>query len=203
MPKAANVSPREEPPDLRARLIGAAGAILASEGIEALTLRAAARSSGVSHMAPYRHFASKDELLAAVAEGGFRALTAAMDRAGRDGSGVAYVEFALAHPALYRLMFGPNLVPHERFAGLADAGQEAYGRCIAATTTNPCGPETQDGSHDPVAGIALWAAVHGLASLAIDGLVPLPESPEDRRQLIGDVLRRSSGPGAPAISPAS
>src|SRR3990170_140547 len=120
---------------LKTRLVMVARELLEREGLEALTLRAAAREAGVSHMAPYRHFESKDDLLAAIAEQGFLALTQRMDDAAarhgkrpqsRSGVGVAYVSFALDNPALYRLMFGANLAPRERFPGLVAAGAKAF-----------------------------------------------------------------------------
>ena len=64
--------------DLRNALIQAGLAILAEEGTHALSLRAAARRSGVSHAAPYRHFADKEALLAAIAEQGFNTLAASV-----------------------------------------------------------------------------------------------------------------------------
>ena len=64
--------------DLRAALVRSARTLLASGGPAALTLRAAARDAGVSQTAPYRHFASRDDMLAAVAEDGFRRLHARM-----------------------------------------------------------------------------------------------------------------------------
>ena len=64
--------------NLRRALLDAAIALIQSEGADALTLRAAARAAGVSQAAPYRHFTDKDELLAAVAEEGFRLMTAGM-----------------------------------------------------------------------------------------------------------------------------
>src|SRR5215467_12607566 len=67
--------------DLRAALIRAGLAILAEEGVQALTLRAAARRAGVSHNAPYRHFADKEALLAAIAEEGFIDLAARVEEA--------------------------------------------------------------------------------------------------------------------------
>ena len=168
--------------ELNRRLIKVARAILEKDGLEGLTLRAAARSAGVSHMAPYRHYESKDDLLAAVAEEAFKDLTGAMDRsadcdappkARLQGLCRAYLKFALANPALYRLMFGANLPNRSRFPGLVAACKECCARCVAVV-----GPEVgADGENLdlPRKAIATWSFVHGLASLAIDGLVPLPE----------------------------
>src|SRR5437764_560426 len=64
--------------DLKAALIDSALEILRKEGLEALTLRAVARRAGVSQAAPYRHFADRRALVAAVAERGFERMQAAM-----------------------------------------------------------------------------------------------------------------------------
>lgn len=95
-------------------LRAAARAILDELGPEIVGLRETARRVGVSATAAYRHFSSKEDLLASVAAEGFRELTAEMEAAaeGPDpliGLGLAYVEFALQKRGLFRLMFGPIL----------------------------------------------------------------------------------------------
>jgi AcrR family transcriptional regulator len=168
--------------ELDRRLITVAREILEREGLEALTLRAAARGAGVSHMAPYRHFESKDELLAAVAEEGFELLVKAMNGAGSKANGRqaeleslghAYVKFAMANPALYRLMFGANLPNRGRFPGLVEAGNAALQRC--AEVLGPDGQGDVGDKCGPRRAIAFWAFVHGIACLAIDDLITLPE----------------------------
>src|SRR6476659_4036663 len=94
--------------DLRNALIQAGQAILAAEGAAGLDLRKVARAAGVSHAAPYRHFADKQALLAAIAEEGFYQLTEGMDAAiGQAPASAAdqleqlahvYVQFAIDHP---------------------------------------------------------------------------------------------------------
>lgn len=182
MVREHEILPGQKREYLNQRLIKVARSILETEGLEALTLRAAARSAGVSHMAPYRHYESKDDLLAAVAEEGFADLTAAMDNT-VDGAADAqlrlralvraYLTFALSNPALYRLMFGANLPNRSRFPRLVAACHECCSRCIAVV-----GPEAGSDGKDlplPRKAVAAWSFVHGLASLAIDGLVPLPD----------------------------
>src|SRR5215213_3394269 len=73
--------------DLRAALIRAGTELLRTEGPQALTLRAVARSAGVSAAAPYRHFADRRALVAAVAEQGFRRLQEAMLEAVQSAEG--------------------------------------------------------------------------------------------------------------------
>src|SRR6185312_8546459 len=96
-------------------LLKTAGRMLEDQGPDALSLRDVARKLGVSHNAPYRHFATRDDLLAALATEGFRALgeatLKARSAAGPDDNavnwmGLAYIDFALKNPARYRLMFG-------------------------------------------------------------------------------------------------
>src|SRR5690625_1859557 len=103
--------------DLRETLCDAAEQLLAEGGTANLSLRAAARLSGVSQAAPYAHFKDKQALLAAVGTRGFNRLADYLSRAEHAGApsdrtrllGRAYVAFALDHPMLFRLMFGPEL----------------------------------------------------------------------------------------------
>src|SRR6266436_8330596 len=103
---------------LRDTLVDAAVALIARKGPQGFSLREVARRARVSEAAPYWHFANKEALLAAVAEAGFVALAAALEEVrGRIKEpsrrlrelGIAYVRFALAHPAHLRLMFGPEI----------------------------------------------------------------------------------------------
>src|SRR2546430_4292226 len=90
--------------DLRTGLLRAAGERLEKQGITALSLREAARRVGVSHNAPYRHFADREELLAALAAQGFEMLGQAMRGQTGRGMGEAYVRSALQYPQRFRLM---------------------------------------------------------------------------------------------------
>src|SRR5215510_3862713 len=103
--------------DLRRALIQAGLKLLGEGGVRQLSLRAAAELAGVSHAAPYRHFEDKDALVAAIAEEGFRLLTARMREeiaacpssdvlARLRASAVGYVSFAVEHPAYFRTIFG-------------------------------------------------------------------------------------------------
>ena len=152
--------------DLRAALVAAATAMLEEEGHEALSLREAARRACVSHNAPYRHFADREALLAAVAAEGFRALAVAMaaaSGAGRvalRGVGEAYVAFAVARPRLFALMFGAGL-DIAAHAELQEAMDSVFAHLAAGFGAR--------GGDDPrPAMIAAWSVVHGLAHLLID-----------------------------------
>src|ERR1700678_4666625 len=102
--------------DLRRALVQASLAIVGEEQDWTFSLREVARRAGVSHNAPYNHFADKRERLVAVASMGFERLRERMllaiagvknPKTALVRSGVAYVEFGLQNPAHYRLMFGP------------------------------------------------------------------------------------------------
>src|SRR5215469_1548797 len=130
--------------DLRQALVRSALEILSEAGVGGLSLRGAARRARVSAMAPYRHFADKEALLAAVAEYGFRELAtrltaaaepAADSRAGLAALGVAYVLFACEQPSLFKLMFGPTIEKKSVHPGLHDGGNacfDALQRAVAA-----------------------------------------------------------------------
>jgi AcrR family transcriptional regulator len=122
-------------------------------------------------MAPYRHFPDKEALLAAVAAEGFRDFAAALEAADRSAppdralleQGVAYVRFACAQPALFRLMFGP---PRQgAHPALKHDEAQAYG-VLAARVAAETPAALRQGRT-----LACWSVVHGLASLIIDGQI--------------------------------
>lgn len=164
--------------DLRRALMDAAVALIEREGPKGLTLRGAARLAGVSEAAPYRHFADKDALLAAVAAEGFREMTAYMREVGApledeplrrfERLGRAYVEFAAANPARFRVMTGPDVADVGAHPDLRDAGQECFGLLIESVAAAQAAGEIVAGDPKPLA-MGAWAMVHGLALLLIDG----------------------------------
>lgn len=162
---------------LRQALIDAAEAILERDGIQALTLRAAARAAGVSHAAPAHHFGDLAGLLSELAATGYDrfrgALLGAMDAASPGPAsrlramGRAYVAFARDHPGLFLLMFRS-----ERFDSRRPALQHAMAAAYAALAeaAAAAGSVPVEGSPDRLGAIAAaWAIAHGLAMLLIDG----------------------------------
>ncbi|MEP7297529.1 MAG: TetR/AcrR family transcriptional regulator [Burkholderiales bacterium] len=156
--------------NLRVGLLEAADAVLAERGAQALTLREVARAAGVSHGAPYHHFTSLNDLLAAVAQRGFEALGDAMAQAVAVADtrerllrvADAYVACARAHPERFRLMFGPLLARKEEHPALQAAAQRAFGFVLAAATAH----DKKNGGDLALAG---WSLAHGLSHLMIDG----------------------------------
>jgi AcrR family transcriptional regulator len=163
--------------DLRRALLQAALQTIQKKGVDALTLRAVGGNLGVSRTALYRHFADKSALLEAVAREGFRMLREATVEAwehggrGRDGfeaMGVAYVRFAVENPAHYRVMFGGSLSGGAVDPELAREGAAAFQALVDALMEQQRhGLIRQD---EPLQlARFIWAIVHGIAMLAIDG----------------------------------
>lgn len=157
---------------LRPALIEAARALLDEGGPDAVGLREAARRVGVSPTATYRHFRDKDALLAAVAAEGFREFAAALAEAGRRGEplsamGAAYVDFALARPGMFRLMFSPLMARREHYPELRAAADEAFAQLRRGVESR-----APEGEGVEAAAIAAWSLVHGLSHLILDGVLP-------------------------------
>ncbi|MBN1825213.1 MAG: TetR/AcrR family transcriptional regulator [Candidatus Eisenbacteria bacterium] len=163
--------------DLRQRLLETAEKILVREGVEGLTMRHLSEKVGVSHTAPYRHFADKTLLLSSVAEKGFlRLRNRLVEAAGDRGDGavarlerisLAYVEFAVENPSFYRLMFGTEAVTHSPPPELQAAARSAFE--IGIMTLKECQEEGSIRAEDPHLLTSLaWATIHGLSTLLID-----------------------------------
>jgi AcrR family transcriptional regulator len=166
--------------DLRAALVDAALAIVEREGMAGLSLRALARSAGVSPMAPYHHFADRAALLAAVAEIGFHRLyadklaalaTITDPQAALVAGSKSYVAFIIANPELYRLMKSPELADRARHPALATAAAAPAGRLRLLLQQLADAGRLQGVSPDAAAAM-LWSLVHGTGLLAIDGYIP-------------------------------
>lgn len=149
--------------ELKPALLAAAAQLLDEGGAALISLREVARRAGVSHNAPYRHFADRDSLLAALAEDGFRELGRRMDAetGGLAALGQCYVRFALEQPGRFALMFGAGL-DKTRYPQLQQAALALYRRLAQAVH------ETAPAREAEVATLAAWSLVHGLAQLLLD-----------------------------------
>lgn len=180
--------------DLRSALLVAAEAELAEHGIEAFSLRSVAKRAGVSHAAPAHHFGHVNGLLTALAAEGFRQFLAAQARreAAADpapqeqlvAAGLGYVDFAMARPTLFRLLFGSQR-PDYQNADLNAAAEAAY-RHLADQVGAAGGRGVADEA-------AIWAAAHGVADLLAAGRMKGLGSfaPADRDAVIATILRRA------------
>jgi AcrR family transcriptional regulator len=163
--------------DLRSALLQASLALIDESGIGALSLREVARKAGVSHNAPYHHFKDRGSLLAALVEDGFAALAqemadaraAAPDaRVRLEACGLAYIRFALKSPARFKLMFRPELTGTGAEAAVAPSSTAALDTLTTAIIEAQANSMAPAGDPKPLV-LTCWAAVHGLASLLLDG----------------------------------
>lgn len=157
--------------DLRAACLRAARDLLEEDGRAELSLRAVARRAGVSPTAPYRHFVDRETLVSAVAAEGYRELAGCLARAHPAPAtpadlaavAVAYVQFALAHPALFRVMFSEPCDPGNDERAAATAAVSAYVEALVRRAFPDVGNDAG------ALFTAIWALVHGLAFLHLDG----------------------------------
>ncbi len=160
--------------NLRRAVLDGALAAIAEHGPGALSLRDVARRAGVSHAAPAYHFGDKSGVLTAIAAEGFELLAAVTSAAGeRSGSlvegGMAYISFALEHPAHYAVMFRPDLYnPNdETLVRARTAGTDVLTQAVYRAL----GPEADEA--EVVGGVvASWSFAHGFASLWSAGNIP-------------------------------
>ncbi|MFK4107564.1 TetR/AcrR family transcriptional regulator [Streptomyces sp. NPDC002176] len=155
--------------DLRAACLRAARELLEEDGSAGLSLRAVARRAGVSATAPYRHYADRDALVSAVAAEGYRELAESLAAAHPDprtpdelaSVAVAYVRFALDRPAMFRVMFAEPCDPNSEERVAATAAISGYVRGIVQAAFPGADPDAL--------ATTVWALVHGLAFLHLDG----------------------------------
>lgn len=186
--------------DLRQALLDAAVALIAEHGLHGLSLREAARIVGVSHAAPYRHFADKNAMLIAIAQQGFAWLAEAGEAAMRgiddprqrlNAYGVAYVGFAVAHPVHFTVMFTEELSGDE---AAARAGSRSF-QLLVDASSRVVGP-----GHDPeLSAIAAWSWPHGLANLILTRRIPpaAVDTPEKVEALARRVIAQLDGKLSP------
>jgi len=176
--------------DLRAALMAAALSLIDRDGVKGFSLKDAAVMAGVSTAAPYRHFADKDALLAAIQVEGFGLFNAALSdafasavtaEARIEELGVAYVLFALRHPAHFRVMFGvrgTGAPPKQE-----NPDELASGFALLVRGVAELHPEaTAAVRHDMV--LACWSVVHGFAMLQMEtAFVGMTDLGEIERQV--------------------
>ena len=198
-------SDREKAPyhhgDLRRALLDAAEAELEAAGIEGFSLRKVAKRAGVSHAAPAHHFGTAAGLLTALAAEGFRRFVATQKRRQATfpgdpesqmvAAGLGYIDFAMDHNALFRLVYSSTRPDHQD-PDLDAASSKAFDylvECIKAITGTS--------AHSDVAAmmdaLAVWAMSHGLADLlSSQQMPPLSELRQERRDdALSAILRRA------------
>jgi AcrR family transcriptional regulator len=188
--------------DIKEACVKAAHKYIVKHGVEALSMREIARSVGVSHQAPYKHFANRDELLAEVMRRCFRAFADFLEsRDPKDDAeedleslGERYLQYALRHPLEYRLMFAvtwPDVASGSELNSDATYAFDILRRALRRLY----GPEVAERQID-MDSMYVWSSMHGLAMIMhssvmdhiqLDTAAP-QEVPEHVMQRICDAL---------------
>lgn len=176
---------------LRDELIEQAWSLVREQGVAALQLRALARKAGVTHGAPYHHFADKDALLDAMALESFGLLDSAVGKAAQRASnarerlglvGRAYIDFGVAEPDRLHVMFGLR-----RSAGSevtdGEVPRRAFGHLLNAITALQAEGGAPAGEPMPLA-LQAWSSVHGFAQLVSGGMLALSDFAATRDHLV-------------------
>ncbi len=190
-----NPPKRAEPGELRRRILDASVELLEGEGLAALSMREVARRAGVTHQAPYHHFADRESILAELVADGFAELARRLAAANAlpppagprqmlMASGAAYVGYAREHPGVFRIMFRPEVVDASRFPAACNAADAAYAQLRRMVVL-------VHGRDDDLLATMHWSLVHGLAGLMIDGGLAEKMPGEAARQShVADTLGR-------------
>ena len=186
--------------DLRSELLRTSRELLDESGPSALSMREVARRAGCPHQAPYHYFANREAILAALVREGFDELADRLAVAHEGlgsadlhavlvASGNAYVEFALRHPGVFRVMFRPDVCDPERFPEVVEAGGRARHE-LARLARAVMGDGAQFEAE-----VLIWSGVHGLASLLLDGpLLGEHETLSERMDFARRVTRLNAAP---------
>jgi AcrR family transcriptional regulator len=188
----------------RRRLCEAAEGLFAERGIEAVTMRELAQALGVSPMTPYRYFKDKDAILAAVRTAAFARFAARLETAmavpadplhRSRNAGQAYVDFALAEPLAYRLMFDLNQPTEGDYPELQAAIVRAR-RTMTVHVEAMIAAGLLDGDAELI-GHLFWSVLHGMLMLQLTGKLSPAIDPARLRALALTTLVRGLGIAAP------
>ncbi len=164
--------------DLKTSLIREALNFLKKNPASQLSLRELARKLKVSHMAPYRHFKTKEDLIAEIIEKGFQALTLKFDEAKTQANGdfqqimnlfgKVYIRFCLENPEQVRLMFSGLLCDPEQYLSTHQAGQVAFSRLLELIKWGQENGHLRPNDDPYLLSLMIWSSVHGSAMLMLE-----------------------------------
>lgn len=208
MPRARKSRPEQpvEPPaDVREACVAAARDVIAEHGVEALSLRDVARRLGVSHQAPYKHYPSRDHLLAEVMRRCYEDFARQLDARPRfeaperdlGSLGEAYLRYAAAHPLEYRLMFG---TPWPAAADHPDLVREAVHAfdVLRGVLRRMHGSGAGRAARVDLDAMFIWSCMHGVASISHgDVMSQLRLAPKVQGQATAHVMQMISRALAP------
>ena len=166
--------------DLKNALIKAGVDILAKDGVSGLSLRKVASKAGVSHAAPYSHFADKQALIAAISTEGFRQLYERVSavaeeyktKPSRQLFEVAwtYVQFALDDRDRFKVMFSGILEKEREYPEFVAEAQRNFQLVKMIVEANQAAGVLRSGPSDLVA-LSAWGIIHGFVMLLLEGQI--------------------------------
>ena len=167
--------------DLKNALIAAGIEILARQGVHALSLRQVALKAGVSHAAPYAHFADKQALIAAISTAGYQKVQERVENVlneyGNDPvqllvrTGWEYVQFAMTEPEHFKITFSGMVEKEKDYPALVEAAQKSFSLLVQIVAQCQAAGVLRPGSADLTA-VSVWGAIHGFVMLSLEGQVP-------------------------------
>ncbi|MBN1375735.1 MAG: TetR/AcrR family transcriptional regulator [Dehalococcoidia bacterium] len=166
--------------DLKNALIKAGIEILSKDGVPGLSLRKVAQKAGVSHTAPYAHFADKQALIAAISTEGFRKIYKHLHRAIShhqdqplqqlvEGAW-AYIQFALTDPAHFKVTLSSAIEREKDYPAYVEMSRKSFGLVTHTVESCQAAGILRQGPAN-VTAISVWSIVHGFISLLLEGQV--------------------------------
>ncbi len=166
--------------DLKNALIQAGIEILSREGIEALSLRKVAKRAGVSHSAPYAHFADKQALVAAIAAEGYKKLYEALFAAQNPqddplarlmATAHAYLQFALDEPDHFKITFSGSVETEQNYPEYVEQSKQCFG--LVVTVVKACQSIGLFAANDTqLVAVSIWSCIHGFVQLLLANQLP-------------------------------
>ena len=167
--------------DLKNALIQAGVKILSKEGISGLSLRKVARQAGVSHAAPYAHFADKQALIAAISTEGYKQLYTRVEKVRKTyasdpaqlliETAWSYIDFGLNEPDRFKLMFSSVLEKEKDYPDFVHFSKKNFAQIVSVIAACQEAGILRAGPSDLMA-VSVWSAVHGLVMLYLEGQIP-------------------------------
>ena len=167
--------------NLKNALIKAGVDLLSNEGVAGLTLRRVAQKAGVSHAAPYAHFADKQALIAEISTEGYRRLFEALERVadrheGDPGAKIvegawAYVKFALDDPDHFKVTTSGAVEREKDYPAFVEMSGKCFSLLLHIVEECQARGVLRAGPSDLVA-VSVWSLMHGLICLVLENQIP-------------------------------
>lgn len=192
----------DQPINIKEACLDAAHDIIAEHGLDNLSLREVSRRLHISHQAPYKHFPSKDHLLAAVLSRCFARFAYALDHREKNNDphfnlltmGLAYIRFAIEHPLEYKLMFNTSWPQHATSEDMIANSLQGFELLKSAILEIRGNTELQR-KRVAFDAMTIWSAMHGYVSIrqsnVIHHMQMSPDMLKEAEQYLFEMIRKS------------